>query len=256
MTEYKSANNNYSPFEHTIEKMLERQTDEFDFLSNSTTLSIFGVDNDWGETYIHFLLNEFPEFVKNVQDGMYTSLFDLFHSIGSPKLFYSDIMNGFTNANTIRYIYHALLIKKYMKEKFPSTKLQVVEIGGGYGGLCFWLSVVAPECIQTYEICDLKIVGCLQKRCLDKWNIACSYFNSPSEWKKSEYPTFVISNYAYSEFNSFYQDLYKDTILKNAEAGFMIWNNWTGIYKFTELPLTIEKERPSFAQNLNLFLYF
>jgi hypothetical protein len=46
-----------------------------------------------------------------------------------------------------------------MKEKFPSTKLQVVEIGGGYGGLCFWLSVLAPECIQTYEICDLKIVG-------------------------------------------------------------------------------------------------
>ena len=82
MTEYKSANNNYSPFEHTIENMLERQTDDFDFLSNSTTLSIFGVDNDWGETYIHFLLNEFPEFIKNVQDGMYTSIFNLLHSIG------------------------------------------------------------------------------------------------------------------------------------------------------------------------------
>jgi hypothetical protein len=153
-------------------------------------------------------------------------------------------------------MYHALLIQKYIYEKYKNTPIDIIEIGGGYGGLCFWLTKLAPECIQVYEICDLEVVNRLQKRCLDQWLVPCSFFNNPWEWKKADYPTFCISNYGFSEFNSSFQDLYTETILRKVEAGFMIWNNWTGIYKFTENYMKKENERPSFPDAYNLFLYF
>jgi hypothetical protein len=75
-------------------------------------------------------------------------------------------------------------------------------------------------------------------------------------FQKTSRPLFVISNYAYSEFNAHYQSLYKNTILKKADAGFMIWNNWTGLPFFTDLPMRIEPERPIFPNVPNKFLYF
>lgn len=254
MAEYKSANNDYSEYEKNIETMLANEN--LDFLKNWKITSIFGVSKEFGMMYLTSIKEEFPDFIDDVMNGKYDDFFSLFHSIGQPDLFFSEIINRNMNANTARYIYHALLIRKYINRRLSNTKLQIVEIGGGYGGLCFWLSKLIPECIHSYEIVDLEIVSRLQNRCLDKWGINCSYLNDPLQWKKSEYPVFCISNYGYSEFNKTYQDLYKETILNKTTGGFMVWNNWTGIYKFTENEIKIEKERPSFPGICNTFLYF
>lgn len=252
---YKAADNDYSAYANHILDMLKKPVEQFDFLQNMNITGVFGVSDEFGHLYCKCLQEEFPDEVKKIRQGVYDSLFREFHSIGKPSTFYSDILACQINANTTRYIYHALLIKKYMETKFPDKKLQVIEIGGGYGGLCYWLSKLAPNFIKTYEICDLQAVIQLQKRCLEKWNVSCSYIDNPFSWKKTD-TCFLISNYGFSEFNEMFQHVYTQSIISKCEGGFMIWNNWTGVTKFTENTLLSEDERPAFPNAYNKFLYF
>lgn len=252
---YQAANNDYTIYVNHILKILQKPVEEFDFLRNLDTYGIFGVSPEFGMDYCKCIQEEFPEEVNCIREGKYDSLFKEFESIGSPVFFYSKILGRHINANTTRYLYHTFLIKRYMEEKFPGKPLHVLEIGGGYGGLCFWLSKLAPNSIKIYEICDLNAAIQLQKVCLQKWNIPCSFLDNPFAWKKQD-TTFVISNYGFAEFNEIFQTIYTQTILSNCEGGFMVWNNSTGILKFTENPMKIEKERPSFPNVSNHFLYF
>jgi hypothetical protein len=252
---YTAANNNYELYVKSILEILEKPVETMNLFQNQNITGVFGVSDEFGAMYCKCLQDEFPDEVKKIRDGVYNPLFTEFHSIGKPTLFYSDILGQSINANTIRYIYHALLIKKYMEQKFPGKALQVVEIGGGYGGLCFWLSKLAPTSIKKYEIFDLDAVTKLQKRCLEKWNVACSYSDNPFTWTKTD-TTFVISNYGFSEFNELFQRVYTQTVTSKSEGGFMIWNNWTGVCKFTENKIAMENERPAFPGCHNLFLYF
>jgi hypothetical protein len=252
---YKAANNDYSNYERTILEILQQPIEKFQFLQNQNITGVFGVSKEYGLLYCQSLQEEFPEEVVKIQQGIYNEMFSEFHRVGNPEFFYSDILQRPMNANTVRYFYHALLIKKYMEKKFPGKALQVVEIGGGYGGLCFWLTKLATTSIEKYEIIDLQTALQLQKVCLESWKVSCTYTDNPFSWKK-ENTTFVISNYGFSEFNQMYQTIYTQTILSKCEGGFMIWNNWTGILDFTKNPIHQEKERPEFPDAYNSFLYF
>jgi hypothetical protein len=252
---YIAANNDYGLYEKSIHGILETPIEHLSFFHTQDITGVFGVSDEFGTMYCKCIQDEFPEELKKIRDGVYDTLLNEFHSIGKPPMFYSDILGRSINANTTRYIYHAFLIKKYMEQKFPGKALQVVEIGGGYGGLCFWLSKLAPLSIKTYEIFDLNTVLKLQKRCLEKWNVACSYSDNPFTWNKTD-TTFVISNYGFSEFNELFQRVYTQTITSKSDGGFMVWNNWTGMIKFTENQMVMENERPDFPGCHNLFLYF
>ncbi len=252
---YKAANNDYSLYEKNILHVLSKEVEEFDFFRYMDITGVFGVSDEFGEMYCKSLEEEFPEEVQKIRNGFYDKFLSEFHSIGKPNFFYSPILGRHINANTTRYLYHAFLIKKYIESKFSGQVLHIVEIGGGYGGLCFWLSKLIPSSIKKYEIFDLNVVLQLQKRCLTKWGVECSYSENPFSWTKTD-TTFVISNYGYAEFNELFQNIYRQTITSKADGGFMIWNNWTGMFKFTENPMVAENERPPFPGCHNLFLYF
>ena len=176
-----------------------------------------------------------------------------FIKVGHGEVFYSPEFDRFMTGNTSRYIYHALVIIKYIQSKFPDKNIDIVEIGGGYGGLCYWIKKLYKN-IGEYSIIDLNLALELQKRCLDKLNITFSSVSVSSGISKKDNPLFCISNYGYSSFNQKYQDHYKNKVINNCDAGFMVWNNWSGIYNFTDLPMKIEPERPCFCPNK--FVYF
>jgi len=240
---YKFANNDhvYSSYESRISSMLQKNT--MDFLSSTNGVGVFDVSVDFGKKYCKQIADEFPEETRDIKDGKYRKEIDLFFFLGSPDIFFSDELNTLMSANCARYIYHAILISKYMSKKFQHVPFDVVEIGGGYGGLCYWLRVF-QQSIQTYTIVDLPIACKLQQKCLTYLKTERQSITDSNTFKKGSLPVFVISNYGYSEFNEYYQNLYKTTILSKADAGFMIWNNWTGIYSFTDAPLLVENERP------------
>jgi hypothetical protein len=252
---YQPLNYDYTVYTNHILNILKKPVEQLDFLSNLNTFGIFGVSSEFGMDYCRCIQEEFPEEVRKIHEGVYDTHLAQFQSIGTPQFFFSTILDRYMTGNTTRYIYHALIIKKYMEEKFSGKPLQVLEIGGGYGGLCFWLSKLAPQSIKTYEICDLNAAVQLQTLCLGKWNVPCSFLENPFAWKKHD-TTFVISNYGFAEFNDMFQKVYTQTILSQCDGGFMVWNNPTGLFKFTENLVKIEKERPVFPPHNNMFLYF
>lgn len=252
---YKSANNSYSDFEWHISNELHKNIDDMNFMSNNNIMGIFGVEKEWGYKYCDQIQKEFPDFVNIVHKGILDSIFIKLTTFGKPDNFYSDILKKNLSANTSRYIYHALLIQKYIYEKYKNISIDIVEIGGGYGGLAFWLQVLNKN-ISKYYICDLPVITQFQYKCLLYFDTECEFILNPLEFTKSDRPLFCISNYGFSEFNINYQNMYTETIIKKATNGFMIWNNWTGIYKFTDNIITQENERPCFEGTPNLFLYF
>ena len=252
---YTFARNSYSAYENSISQFLKSSNTNPPFLQDSQVLSVLGLDESFGKFYCKQIKEEFPEFVEAVKNGKYSRELTQFISIGQQNTFYSDDLQCLMAPNAARYIYHAHLIAAYILTKFNTRHVDVVEIGGGYGGLCYWLRLLLPS-IANYSIFDLHAAGKLQDHCLKQLNTACLYKSNPYQFKKSENPVFLISNYAYSAFNEYYQNLYKNTLLKQADSGFMAWNNWSGVYKFTELPMNIVSERPTFSGIPNTFIYF
>jgi hypothetical protein len=252
---YVFANNDqiYHQYEDSINTSFDNNRS--DFLCVGPIASIFGVDQPFGMKYSEQIGVDFPEFTDLIRNGLYYMEIKKFCDLGKQPTFHSKELDIPITPNAVRYLYHALFISKYIKEKFPNQKVDIVEIGGGYGGLCYWLRLFAKNIIH-YTIIDLPAACKLQEECLGHLNTNCKSITDVQTFKKSSRPLFAISNYGYSEFNEYYQTLYKNSILSLADAGFMIWNNTTGIYRFTERPIRIEDERPCFHGVPNKFIYF
>ena len=120
-----------------------------------------------------------------------------------------------TSPSNARYLYHSLLIKEHF-DKFPTSN--IVEIGGGFGGLCFFMKSMT-EC--NYHIFDLPDVMKLQEKYLSAHEIECKFLDFNSELPED---FFLISNYCYSEIpDKSIRDNYKKVIDKSC-GGFMLWN--------------------------------
>jgi hypothetical protein len=161
-----------------------------------------------------------------------------------------------TNPSNIRYIYHSFLIlSNISKNKINNVNL--VEIGGGYGGLCFFIYGMAKFyniSISSYTIFDIKEVSILQKRYLKIFDIDINTYDINDDWVLND-NSYVISNYAFSEIPRQLQEEYSEKILnKYISYGFLIWN-FIPVYEFIQNKnILIEDERPT-DQQKNKFVY-
>jgi len=131
----------------------------------------------------------------------------------------------------ISYVIKALNILNHIKV-LNIDNLNIVEIGGGYGGQAFILLKLAKKFninIKSYSIFDLKYPSLLQSKYLnftnitEKYNVK-SYYNFEIEKNIINNFSFVISNYALSEISTKIQDDYFNKILYNVKHGFLLWN--------------------------------
>jgi hypothetical protein len=250
---YKFAENNYTPYEQKIYEIVSSKSKISDFLRKQEINDMFGVSVDFGKKYCLQLSLEFPEFVKLCKMGHFKNELNELIKIGYGEVFFSPELERFVTGNVSRYIYHALVIIKYIQSKFPDRNVDIVEIGGGYGGLCYCIKSLYKN-IGEYNIVDLNLALELQKKCLTTLNTEFTPISVTSGIVKKENPLFCISNYGYSAFSQKYQEFYKESVISECDAGFMVWNNWSGIYNFTNLPMNVEPERPCFCPNK--FIYF
>lgn len=88
----------------------------------------------------------------------------------------------------------------------------VVEIGGGFGGLA---SLLAPEC-SRYEIVDLPEVRALQNVYLERFGISTTPIAGGID--------VLISCYAFSELAPLVQHEYRNAYLSRARRGYMVCN--------------------------------
>jgi hypothetical protein len=202
--------------------------------------------------------------IKEKYNAIYNKNKKLFKDIchendlyGSPKKYNFDdfICCSPTNA---RYIFHSLLILSYMKECMLNN-IDIIEIGGGYGGLCFFMYKLANIfniTINTYAIFDLPNPLMLQKKYLEKLNIHDVNYLELDSIKKLKKNSFLISNYAFSEISFDLRQKYSISVLNPYTShGFLAWNI-IPVYPFLDNKnILIENEYPM-TSVMNKYVYF
>jgi hypothetical protein len=254
---------NYSTYENCVSEQLLLSPQEWSFKSNPNYQCMLEhVSGGQGVEYLNVIKSEFEDFYSKHKNELVDWCLQN-DSLGSPI---KTDFSGFCNCSptNLRYIYHALLILKHYQDDDINKPRNgcFIEIGGGYGGLCFFIHKIASKYnieISNYFIFDLPKVVELQRKYLNYFNINAVTLTLDDDVISFDSGTnFLISNYAFSEIDEIYQKRYETCVIPFCNRGFMVWNH-KPFFKFTSCPIIkAEIERP-FTGSLissNKFVYF
>jgi len=220
----------------------------------SYTYVLEHVSPQQGMLYLKLIQEEFPQIYTDHNTYLSTlcSQNDLY---GKPNKYYLNGLGQCSPTNA-RYIYHSLLILDYAR-KCNLSNINFVEIGGGYGGLCFFIHNLAEIFdikTNSYTIFDLSDVCKLQEKYLGLLNVdvATAQLNTDMDLLPD---SFLISNYAFSEISSGFQRQYTEQVLNPfISHGFLAWNG-IDLYPFIDNKnIASVPEKPQ-TSSKNLYVY-
>ena len=138
-------------------------------------------------------------------------------------------------------------------------EVDMVELGAGYGGLCFALHFFSNSfdiTIQSYTLLDLPDVNKLQERFLTSMPLTGAHlsFCSSETFGRNVKGGFLVSNYAFSELPASLRNAYSESLFTRIQHGFMAWN-FIPVYDFGIPIIEDVEERPKTGP-LNRYLYF
>lgn len=140
-------------------------------------------------------------------------------SLGSPLVFeYPNV--GVISPTTLRYIKNTSDIVT----KFGTDIKSIVEIGGGYGGLCKVLSSFIN--FESYLIIDLEEPNLLSRKYLSHFNLPTLSHRSEEIYSIEENFDLLISNYAFSECEREVQMEYLEKFVKKSDRFYMMYNDF------------------------------
>ena len=232
----------YSAYVECIKKQFDLSPEQWYFKSDNSYKGILEhVPPYMGSQYLEIIQRKFPEFYQSYS-GMLAEFCNLNDLYGkTSKTEYA----GFANCSPsdLRYILHALLVLEDMK-KYNLREVDVIEIGGGYGGLCLFLHKLSPLYeikINSYGIFDLPEASQLQKRYLRALGLEVNIFQLDGDMSGIHTGSFLISNYAFSEISKDLQEKYINQVINPyTKFGFLAWNT-CDVYHFVDNSI-IEKE--------------
>jgi len=231
-------------------------------LTNDTLFNNFKCNKDYtymlehvtkllGKKYVTCLLTKYQSILGNLN----WKLLSKNDEIGNPIKFEYRGLHKYTEKNsyfsptTLRYIYIGLEILSYIKtlSNLVDKKLNILEIGGGYGGQCYILHCLAKQFnvnINSYTIIDLKYPCLIQNKYLIKLHLKEVNCFTIDDYIDKKFD-FLISNYALSELSEPYQNLYINKIVKSIMHGFLIWNrlkihNYFNKYNYNNIKILPE----------------
>lgn len=176
-------------------------------------------------------------------------------SVGKPEVADYGVIPP-CSPTSLRYVYHAHLFLKHL-QSLGITNPNIVEIGGGYGGMCLAIHTYAEKFGVTprqYSIIDLETPGKLQRRVLDVYGYSgVKCLNAENFGAEIEEDSVLISTYAFSEIEPELQKRYVDVLFPKIIHGFIVWNN-IPVYSMGKT-IHVEHERPMTGP-LNRFVYF
>lgn len=146
---------------------------------------------------------------------------------GKPERFDFDEVGITCSPTNWRYLWHALSILDYEPQN-------IVEIGGGYGGLMLWLQRLSRKPLG-YQIYDLSEAKAVQRMYADLHGLTLS--------TELPYPRFLVSAYGFSEFDEPTRRWYEQHVIPKCDHGWLLWNI-NPLYPFTERQVTVEDEQP------------
>lgn len=246
----------YDNYTNYIKSFIHDEISEWKFKSDPHYNSILEhLSKTQGDNYLFEISNRFNVFY-NTNTPLLIELCKLNDSCGSPTK--HDFLN-FANCSptNLRYILHSLLILTFMNES-NLNNVDIVEIGGGYGGLCFFiyrLSHLFNIHISSYSIFDLQEPLLLQKKYLENLNVNNVNFTGLDDLENIKQNSFLISNYAYSEISLDLQKKYTDKLLNPyISHGFLTWN-FIKLYHFiNNKMIKTEREYPLTGNNFYIWV--
>jgi hypothetical protein len=143
--------------------------------------------------------------------------------VGNPFLYdYPEI--GFICPTTIRYAKNVYDIAYAFSQTVPNIE-NVVEIGGGYGGLCRLMTSLFS--IKQYLLVDFEDVNNLSKKYLQYYYEKCNGIGwiVPDELEEVKNIQMCISNYCFSECDRETQEMYYNKIIKNSSMFYITYNH-------------------------------
>jgi len=224
---------NYDKYIESVKSNINLDPVDWNFKSNDNYRVVLEhLDRKMGQDYYDIIKSDFYNIYLSNKDYL-IELCQKNDMYGKTiKFDYPDFLE--CSPTNFRYMLHSFMILKFIK-KNNLNDLNFIEIGGGYGGLAFYISNLADIFsinINSYSIFDLSEVSILQNKYLDTLDIKnhnCFQLDSFSDLKIN---SFLISNYAYSEINTKLQKQYTDKIINPFTShGFLTWN-FSKVHKF------------------------
>lgn len=221
---------NYQYFQNVC-KNLDQNT----IYSFKTDRDIIGIIENVNLEFGNDYLNNIMKFEES-QNIDWTRVKYL-NDIGCPHMNEFIINNNviLLSPTTLRYVYYSLDILSYMKG-LNLSKIQLVEVGGGYGFQCilfFELAKLFFIDIDKYHIVDLPEANNMQKQyimacqshiepIMDKIEFISFYDIENTNFKSEN--SFFVSNYALGEFTKEIQNFYVKNIISFMKHGYICWN--------------------------------
>jgi putative sugar O-methyltransferase len=203
------------------------------FRSNAKYANILISGVKWhGEKYLERVQNELPELLDKLDD------FRKNDSVGSPQVFkYGE--HGNFSPQTLRYM-NTLL---ELKQKFGKmNNWSIVELGGGYGGLCHTIFCDVPY--RKYTFYEVPPAVKLAQKVLEELKVKRVTFREPEDFDDSEIHDLFISEYTLSEFDEEGIELYLNRLVRRCKNVYLNMNIWDQEKKNT----TLEKFKEFFEE--------
>jgi hypothetical protein len=228
------------------------------FKSSNDYISILEhVSQDLGNQYYDLIKKEF--FIDDEQILKFCELNDFF---GNPTKYLIKNLNILVSPTSLRYIFHSFLIIDHIRS-LNLSRLNIIEIGAGYGGLALCMNYFgSADIIESYTCIDFPEVLQLQKLYLSKFqlNFPVSFVDCSTFGCSIDKPNiFLISNYGFSEISETKRNKYSEILIPKVEHGFMAWCG-VDVYDFGKGEVKFVDERPmtgggGFVTG-NKFVYF
>jgi hypothetical protein len=249
----------YNNYVNVVKKNLNLDPKDLFFKSSKNYREVLEhVSFNFGKEYLELIKKDFPT--------IYTENKSYFIQLSKTNDKYGKTFkNKFVDfcecsPSNLRYLYQSLIILDYIKSSLCKDEYDFVEIGGGYGGLCFFihnLVKIFDIKVNSYTIFDIEDVQKLQKKYLKLHNIDINTYNLDTNFKLNN-NSFLISNYAFSEISKGLQKKYRNQVLdKYIEHGFIAWN-YIPVYDFiANKDIIVKEEKPLTGDpKFNRFVYF
>ena len=263
---------NYASYRECLKEAAAQEPEAWTFKSDPRYQVVLEhVTQEQGEQFIRQVQTEYPD--------LWPAVFERLPDIvaendryGAPSA--APCSLGFTCSPTnLRYVSQALRLWTHAYE-VGMTRMHVVEIGGGYGGLALYVhrlaSLFPTVNLDWYTIVDLPEAVAVQDVMLGALGVPAMTVDGLDEvalaWclEESKAPKFLFSAYAFSEFDADTRAWYEQRVARRCVHGVVIWNFRYGVhgfgkvlggpvYQFVDAPLRVEPDRPEmYAEGVQL----
>ena len=168
------------------------------------------VSEDEGQKYLDEIKIDYTDKLSEIKEN------DL---LGNPVTFTYDKV-GTISSTTLRYLKNTSDIITKFGNSFDS----IVEIGGGYGGLCKVMSSFIK--FEQYLLLDLEECNLLSRKYLSNFDLPTLSHRSEEIDEIEDNFDLLISNYAFSECHKHVQLDYIERFIKRSKNFYIMHNNF------------------------------